>query len=47
MPREINVGYVIAMPKFIRMLKAVERSRIRATADCKMRISNHNKHLAK
>lgn len=30
MPREINVGYVIAMPKFNRMLKAVERSSIRA-----------------
>lgn len=28
MPREINVGYVIAMPKFTRMLKAVERKHI-------------------
>lgn len=25
-PREMNVGYVIAMPKFIRTLKAVEKS---------------------
>lgn len=32
MPREINVGYVIAMPKFTRTLKAVWRSRIRPSA---------------
>lgn len=29
MPREINVGYVIAMPKFTRTLKAVRRRRRR------------------
>lgn len=35
MPREINVGYVIAMPKFTRILKAVGRNKIRAAAeDC-------------
>lgn len=41
MPREIKVGYVIAMPKFTRMLKAVGRSKIRAAADYTMRVSNH------
>lgn len=32
-PREINVGYVIAMPKFTRMLKAVGNSKIRVATD--------------
>lgn len=31
MPREINVGYVIAMPKFTRTLKAVRTNRIRSS----------------
>lgn len=35
-PREINVGYVIAIPKFTRMLKAEERE---ATTK-----GNHNVH---
>lgn len=41
MPREINVGYVIAMPKFTRMLKAVRRRRIRAAAYYTVTVSNH------
>lgn len=38
MPMEMNVGYVIAMPKFTRTLKAVGRSTIRSAADYKMRV---------
>ena len=40
MPREINVGYVIAMPKFTSTLKAVGRSKMRVAADDTMRLPN-------
>lgn len=41
MPSEINVGYVIAMPKFTRTLKAARGSRIRAAASYTLTVSNH------